>query len=187
MRRLVYILPVLLVACGGGEDAAKEKAPPPKPAPKAGGAASSPVAQLSTPIPASKEALLAEVRKRVLTNEDFAESDNNRDPFRNYLATFAAQPAIVTKQHKIVLQKFSLDELHLVAIVGGEGMPSRAMFIDPSGMGVNVVRGDHVSKADANVVRIAPDRVFFEWDEDLGGGKTRKVERVVELHAGEVS
>jgi Tfp pilus assembly protein PilP len=134
----------------------------------------------------TKEALLAEVRKRQLTNEDFVESDNNRDPFRSDLATFAAQPAIVTKQHKIVLQKFSLDELKLVAIVFGDGITPRAMFIDPSGMGVNVVRGDHVSKMDANVARIAPDRVFFEWDEDQGGGKTRKVERVVELHAGEV-
>ena len=38
----------------------------------------------------------------------------------------------------------------------------------------------------ATVVRIAPNRVFFEWEEDQGGGKTRRVERVIELHAGEV-
>jgi type IV pilus assembly protein PilP len=180
--RVAYTLPLLLLVPACGDDSSGNGAPPPRPpAP-----ASSPVAQLNVPPPQSKESLLAEVRKRQLTNEDFQESENNRDPFRSYLATFAVQPPIVTKQHKIVLQKFSLDELKLVAIVGGEGITPRAMFIDPSGMGVNVVRGDHVSKLDAAVVRIAPDRVFFEWDEDQGGGKAKKVEREVELHAGEV-
>ena len=180
--RAFWALPlVVLPACGddGGKGA------PPPPAPKAA-PPSSPVNQLTAPAPASKEALLAEVRKRQLTNEDFTESENNRDPFRSYLSTFAVQPPIVTKQHKIVLQKFGLDELKLVAIVSGDGITPRAMFIDPGGMGVNVVRGDHVSKMDANVVRIAPDRVFFEWDEDQGGGQTKRVERVVELHQGEV-
>jgi hypothetical protein len=36
------------------------------------------------------------------------------------------------------------------------------------------------------VTRVAPDRVFFQMNEDLGGGGKQKVsERVVELHAGE--
>jgi hypothetical protein len=60
------------------------------------------------------------------------------------------------------------------------------MFVDPGGLGVSVVRGDHVSKADALVTRIAPDRVFFQLEEDMGGGKTKSIERVVELHAGEL-
>jgi type IV pilus assembly protein PilP len=167
---------------GCGDDSSKA---PPSPPPRPSSApAASPVAQLAAP-GTSKEALLAEVRKRQLTNEDFVESDTNRDPFRSYLSTFAVQPAINVTQHKIVLQKFGIDELKLVAIVAGDGVTPRAMFVDPGGMGVNVVRGDHVSKLDALVTRIAPDRVFFEWDEDQGGGKTKKVDRVVELHAGE--
>jgi type IV pilus assembly protein PilP len=177
------LLPLLLVSCG--DDTGKAQAPPPRPPPAPGAPAPAPTA-LSVPAPVSKDALLNEVRKRQLTNDDFTESETNRDPFRSYLATFAVQPPVVTKQHRIVLQKFAFEELKLVAIVGGDGVTPRAMFVDPSGMGVNVVRGDHVSKADAAVVRIAPDRVFFEWDEDTGGGKTHKVERVVELHAGEV-
>ena len=60
------------------------------------------------------------------------------------------------------------------------------MFVDPTGAGVTVLRGDHVSKADALVTRVAPDRVFFQIEEDLGGGgKPKSIERVVELHAGE--
>jgi hypothetical protein len=137
--------------------------------------------------PATKESLLGEVRKRQLTNEDFVEAETNRDPFRSYLATFAVQPPIVGKQHKIVLQKFALDELKLVAIVAGDGVSPKAMFVDPSGMGVMIVRGDHVSKVDATVMRIAPDRVFFQYEEDAGAGKTKTVERVIELHAGEVN
>ncbi len=182
---LVLAVLLGLSACGGE---------PPEPPPKAkaapaatGPAPGTPVSALTPPPPPmSKEGLLAEVRKRQLTNEDFVESDTNRDPFRSYLATFATQAPIVGKQHKIVLQKFGLDELKLVAIVQGDGVAPRAMFVDPSGMGVNVVRADHVSKADATVVRIAPDRVFFEIEEDAGSGKTKKIERVIELHAGEV-
>jgi len=159
-------------------------------APAQAAAASAPatgaVAPLKPAAPVSKDSLLADVRKRQLTNEDFVESDTNRDPFRSYLATFAVQPPIVGKQHKIVLQKFALDELKLVAIVQGDAVQPKAMFLDPSGMGVLILRGDHVSKADATVVRIAPDRVFFQIEEDAGSGKTKTVERVVELHAGEV-
>jgi type IV pilus assembly protein PilP len=191
MRKLLLVafLPLALVSCGDDSAKGKGEPAPRRPPPPAAGAPGAPApapAGLAPAAPVTKEALLAEVRKRSLSNEDFTESENNRDPFRSYLATFAVQPPVVTKQHKIVLQKFSLEELRLVAIVGGDGVTPRAMFVDPSGMGVNVVRGDHVSKSDATVVRIAPDRVFFEWDEDTGGGKAKKVERVVELHAGEV-
>jgi Tfp pilus assembly protein PilP len=134
----------------------------------------------------SKEALLAEVRKRQLTSDDFKESPSNRDPFRSFLTTFATQVVNVKPQHRIVLEKFALEELKLIAIVGGNGETPKAMFVDPTGMGVTVVRGDHVSKVDALVTRVAPDRVFFQLEEDVGnGGKPKLSERVVELHAGE--
>jgi type IV pilus assembly protein PilP len=189
-RRLPLALGVAIVwaGCGGGEaDKGNAPRPVPKPPAAAPAAPSSPVTKLAGPAPVSRDSLLADARKRQLSNEDFVESDNNRDPFRSFLATFAAQAPTVTVQHKILLQKFALDELKLAAIVEGEDVPPRAMFIDPSGFGVNVTRGDHVSKSDAAVTRIAPDRVFFEIEEDAGSGKTRKVERVIELHAGEVT
>ena len=176
-------------ACGlagcGGDEAPPAKAPPkPAAAPTRAAATAVPLPQ---PIDQSKEALLAEVRKRQLTNDDFAESDANRDPFRSYLSTFGVEKPTSVKHYKIVLEKFALDELKLAGISSGEDMAPRAMFVDPGGMGVFVKRGDHVSKADALVVRIAPDRVFFQIEEDAGGGKMRTVDRVIELHAGELA
>jgi len=188
MTRTWWLAALVASMAACGDDAKDRAAPPPRPpppqSPAAQAAAAAAVPQL--PVEASKEALLAEVRKRQLTNEDFTESDANRDPFRSYLAKFGPERPPIGKQHKVLLEKFSLDELKLVAIVAGDDVTPRAMFVDPSGMGVLIKRGDHVSKVDANVARIAPDRVFFQIEEDAGGGKTKMVERVIELHAGEL-
>jgi Tfp pilus assembly protein PilP len=186
MRRALIALLMMGAACGEDPNRA---AVPSRPAPKsAGTTATGAVAALAPPVvDQSKEALLAEVRKRQLTNEDFVEAEVNRDPFRSFLATFGVERPVNIKQHKIVLEKFALDELKLIAITAGEEITPRAMFVDPSGMGVMIKRGDHVSKADATVSRIAPDRVFFQIEEEAGAGKTRTVERVIELHAGEMA
>jgi Tfp pilus assembly protein PilP len=153
------------------------------------------------PVDPVKAQLLAEVRKRGFRNEDFIESDANRDPFRCYLQDFAGGQAITT-QYKILLPKYSLEELKLIAIVGpptvdsrgrtirlahGRSAQERAMFLDPAQTGVSVVRGEHLSKADAKVTRIDSEKgkVYVELKEDLGAGKTRTVERVLELHQGE--
>ncbi len=184
MKRLLLASLVLLAACGDSEKGTAP--PPPRPAPHPAAPAGSPVAALQPGVEQSKDAILQEVRKRPLTNEDFKESPSNRDPFRSFLTTFAAQVVNVKPQHRILLEKFALEELKLVAIIGGDETRPRAMFIDPTGTGITVVRGDHVSKVDALVTRVAPDRVFFQLEEDLGGGGKPKVtERVVELHAGE--
>ena len=171
------------VACG---EPAKDEPKPHKP-PAGGGSA--PATPNAPPPPAkldpAKSELMAEVRKRQLSNEDFLEGENNRDPFRSFLSTFAVQVQ-VSKQHKIILEKFSIEELKLQAIVAGEATSPRAMFVDPTGMGIAVLRGDHISKSDATVIRIAPDRVFLQMEEDLGG-KPKMTERVLELHAGEPS
>jgi Tfp pilus assembly protein PilP len=188
-RRLTWALPLVLapfvvtLGCGDEKPSGTPQPPPPRPAAAPPG---SPVAAAQPGVEQSKEALLAEVRKRQLTSDDFKESASNRDPFRSFLTTFATQVINVKPQHRIVLEKFALEELKLIAIIGGNGETPKAMFVDPTGMGVTVVRGDHVSKVDALVARVAPDRVFFQMEEDVGnGGKPKLSERVVELHAGE--
>jgi Tfp pilus assembly protein PilP len=185
LRRLGLVGLLLLAACGN--DAADRAAPPPHAPPHPAAApAGSPVAALQPGVEQSKEQLLQEVRKRQLTNDDFKETAANRDPFRSFLTTFATQVVNVKPQHRILLEKFALEELKIIAIVGGNGTQPKAMFVDPTGTGITVVRGDHVSKVDALVTRVAPDRVFFQLEEDLGtGGKPKLTERVVELHAGE--
>jgi type IV pilus assembly protein PilP len=78
---------------------------------------------------------------------DFVESDRNRDPFRTYVATFAPPERTRTAQNQraVVLGQFSIDELKLVAIVTGGDYP-RAMVIDPGGKGWVLKRGDFVGR-----------------------------------------
>ena len=132
-----------------------------------------------------KGTVIEEARKRTLSKEDFTETEQNRDPFRSFLSSFATQQ-VRNKEHPIILDKFAIDELRLAGIVTGELAP-RAMFIDPTGQGVTIVRGDHISKVDALVTRIASDRVYVRIEEDTGTDKPRVTERQIELHAGELS
>jgi type IV pilus assembly protein PilP len=88
-----------------------------------------------------------------LTENDFVESDRNRDPFRSFATQFVAQsntPAAIN-QRKVLLNEYALDELKLVAIVMSGDYP-RAMLVDPTTKGWVVKRGDFVGRAD--LVRI---------------------------------
>jgi type IV pilus assembly protein PilP len=78
---------------------------------------------------------------------DFVESDRNRDPFRTYVATFTPPERQRTAQNQraVILPQFSIDELKLVAIVTGGEYP-RAMMIDPGGKGWVLKRGDFVGR-----------------------------------------
>jgi type IV pilus assembly protein PilP len=77
---------------------------------------------------------------------DFAESDRNRDPFRTYVAILAPETKKVAHvQREVILPQFSLDELKLVAIVTGGEYP-RAMVVDPGGKGWVIKRGDWVGR-----------------------------------------
>jgi type IV pilus assembly protein PilP len=177
--RNLIVLGALLAGCSDPPN--PPPPPPPTPAPAAPVAGPKP----GTPAAPVKGTVIEEARKRALTKDDFTESDSNRDPFRSFLAGFAVQQ-VKHGQHPILCEKFSLDELKLSAIITGD-VTARAMFIDPTGQGVIVVRGDHLSKADALVTRIAPDRVYLRIDEDAGTEKSHVTERQIELHAGELS
>lgn len=78
---------------------------------------------------------------------DFVESDRNRDPFRTYVATFAPpeRQRVAQNQRAVLLPQFSIDELKLVAIVTGGDFP-RAMVIDPAGKGWVLKRGDFIGR-----------------------------------------
>ena len=78
---------------------------------------------------------------------DFVESDRNRDPFRTYVATFAPQENkhVTLNQRNVILPQYSIDEMKLVAIVTGGEYP-RAMVVDPGGKGWVLKRGDFVGR-----------------------------------------
>lgn len=148
----VALASVLVVACGGGSSG---------PAPS--GSSLMPQAPKTPPPPARRGATAAAddagvdnlppLKPIEVTENDFVESDRNRDPFRSYASAFVAQantPAAVN-QRTVLLSEYSLDELKLVAIVLSGDYP-RAMLVDPTGKGWVVKRGDFVGRAD--VVRI---------------------------------
>ncbi len=99
--------------------------------------------------PTATESSLAPppIARMEFAENDFVESDRNRDPFRTYVATFAPPERQRTAQNQraVVLPQFSIDELKLVAIVTGGDYP-RAMVIDPGGKGWVLKRGDFVGR-----------------------------------------
>ena len=182
MRATIAICGLALV--GACSDPPPPTAGPPPAGPKlsTGGAAPAKPAAPAAPPP---ETALQEARKRPLTKDDFTESDANRDPFRSFLRSFViVQPP--NRAHPILLEHYSIEELKLAGIITGELQP-RAMFIDPSGQGVTVVRGNHISKADAVVTRVASDRVYLRIEEPVpNGAPPRIIEQQIALHAGEL-
>lgn len=168
---LLFAIPLVVAGC----DDAK---------PKTSSSGAAPVKSAPPPEAAEKPAAAAkstEPKGLELTEADFQEMDANRDPFRPYLKEFLTRPEQVAKiQRKVILQRYGLDELELIAVVAGRASP-RAMFRDPSGLGVTVKRGDYISKSAGRVKQILPDKVVVEIQERLEDGETM-ADRVIDLH-----
>jgi type IV pilus assembly protein PilP len=132
---LAVLLSTFLVGCGsdakpGGADNA---APPPPPR-----GASAPRSDADAGTDGGRKAEFQE--------QDFVETERNRDPFRSFAATFSGASArMPTKQREVMLDRYSIDELKLVGIVTG-GAEHRAMLIDPTGKGWIVKRGQFVGR-----------------------------------------
>lgn len=90
---------------------------------------------------------VVEVTKReplVLTDDDFIESERNRDPFRSYARAFRSR-APEEMQRRVIMPSTAVEEMRLIAIVTGTSRPS-AMLVDPMGVGHVVERGDYVGR-----------------------------------------
>jgi type IV pilus assembly protein PilP len=87
------------------------------------------------------------IARMEFAENDFVESDRNRDPFRTFIATFAPPESkrVAQNQRAVILPQHSIDELRLVAIVTGGEYP-RAMVVDPAGKGWVLKRGDYVGR-----------------------------------------
>lgn len=121
-------LPFAIGACE-----ATKKAPPPPPN--------------RTPPVASVSSLPPELKGPEYTENDFVESERNRDPFRSFFAQTQPAAKQALNQRKIAIAEYSLDELKLVAIVLGSDRP-RAMFVDPSGKGTVVYKGTFICRSE---------------------------------------
>lgn len=108
------------------------------------GASAAPAAAPRASASAAPSSTVAKVE---FGENDFVESDRNRDPFRSYAKIFVpeATKRITQNQKSVVLGQYSLDELRLVAIVTGGEYP-RAMMLDPGNKGWVIKRGDWVGR-----------------------------------------
>jgi type IV pilus assembly protein PilP len=123
------LLSTSLVVCSGCETPVSTAPPPPNRA----------------AVAASATTLPPELKGPEYTENDFVESDRNRDPFRSFLVQNQPVNKQALNQRKIELAQYSLDELKLVAIVTG-GDQARAMFVDPSGRGTVVYKGSFLCR-----------------------------------------
>jgi type IV pilus assembly protein PilP len=103
----------------------------------------------ATPEPASDGDAGVDSRAtlRQYRDEDFVEADTNRDPFRNYAASFqaVATAAGPTTTRTVRLPDTSIEEMRLIAIVSGVADP-RAMIVDREGAGHTVRRGEYIGR-----------------------------------------
>lgn len=119
-----------LAACG--KDVVSSAPPPP------------PVARNAAPV---APAVVA-VKGPDFTENDFAENDHNRDPFRSFASLFVDRTnRSVKNELPVILPQYAIDELKLVAIVLSGDYP-RAMVLDPTGKGWVLRRGDYIGRPD---------------------------------------
>jgi type IV pilus assembly protein PilP len=123
-----------IAAAAGASGSTKAGTPNKGPQSRKGGS-------IESETPAANALLRIEFRE-----DDYAESERSRDPFRSFTEVFNSQPGGGNSpQLHVAAKKYSLDELKLVGIVT-RSHPPRAMFVDPSGKGHVVDHGDFLGK-----------------------------------------
>jgi type IV pilus assembly protein PilP len=129
----------LFAACGSSGPAPSpfaDAAPPPPPA-------RGPAASLAAAPSAS-----APLPKVEFHEDDFAETERSRDPFRSFAKLFTEQSKThVKSQRQVLLDRYAIDDLKLIGLVTRTEMP-RAMLVDPSGRGWVVTKGQFIGRAE---------------------------------------
>lgn len=125
--------------------------PKPAPAPTPGAAASGtpPPPVRGAAVASASASASASTPKLELREDDFAEGEHSRDPFRSFATLFAKKNETRAGQiqRSVMLDRFSVDELKLVGLVTHTGDP-RAMLLDPTGRGWVVTKGQYVGRAE---------------------------------------
>ncbi len=82
-------------------------------------------------------------------DDDFVESEHNRDPFRYYVSAFRTRgPDAVggDPQRPVIMPTTNVEAMKLIAIISGLTRP-KAMLVDQFGVGYVVERGDYIGRA----------------------------------------
>lgn len=78
-------------------------------------------------------------------DEDFVESERNRDPFRAHLGAGDAAEVTAVSQRRVVMPSTAIESMRLIAIITGTPRP-RAMILDPADVGHVVERGMFIGR-----------------------------------------
>jgi Tfp pilus assembly protein PilP len=101
-----------------------------------------------------------------------------RDPFKSFVTTTTAVQTETQKAQKIKtpLQRYSLDQLKVVGIIGGANM-RKALVEDDVGKGYVVVVGDAVGSEGGEITAIKEDRIIIQstYRDVLGKKKVRRI------------
>jgi type IV pilus assembly protein PilP len=78
-------------------------------------------------------------------DDDFVESDHNRDPFRSYANLLGPRrlEASAESQRSVIMPTTAVESMKLIAIISGLSRP-KAMLTDTLGVGYVVQRGDYI-------------------------------------------
>lgn len=138
LGRVTTLVGVIVWAIGCGEDI------PPQTSRGMADAPNKPAAAAS----GGSATAAASDQKLVLRDEDFVESERNRDPFRSYaFATgkLGDPPPVIDPQRPVVMPETAVEEMKLIAVILGLSRP-KAMLTAPDGVGYVVQRGDYLGK-----------------------------------------
>jgi Tfp pilus assembly protein PilP len=146
-------------------------APPPKPAPQE--------AEVAEAEPKEAESLPLKLEPSEEAQQDTALRPRaKRDPFKSFVTTRTAVSARKEDAPKIKtpLQRYSLDQLKVVGIIGG-GNVRKALLEDDVGKGYVVAVGDAVGSEGGEISAIKKDRIIIEstYRDVLGNKKVRRI------------
>ncbi|HEY6881735.1 MAG TPA: pilus assembly protein PilP [Polyangiales bacterium] len=148
--------------------------------------------------PSASRPAQAEPVQRAYRDSDFVESEQNRDPFRNYSTELRVRAPVVA-QRTVLMPDTAIEEMKLIAIISGVEQPC-AMIVDQRGVGYVTTRGDFVGKADVvqgggadalpvalnwRVDRIRDNEVVLAREDPTAPNRP-PLTRVIALHGDEV-
>jgi type IV pilus assembly protein PilP len=143
-RWLAGVAP-LIWAFVGSAACSSPAAPVTLPEPDAGPAVQAPVRGpgAATAVVATTAAPLPKVD---FHEDDFAENDRSRDPFRSFAKLFTDQgKGRVRAQRRVLLDHYSIEDLKLIGLITRTDTP-RAMLVDPTGRGWVVTKGQFIGR-----------------------------------------